>query len=108
MTKDEFLKLMQEWGVMPHAYSINGEEKEDSLNIKKESDHNYSVYYLERGKTKRIEKVSSIEDAYNVIAQEIKEWLDLGINVNPVSKDFIENYDEITKQWLKEWKLKNK
>ena len=36
MTKDEFLKLMQEWGVMPHAYSINGEEKEDSLNIKKE------------------------------------------------------------------------
>ena len=49
-----------------------------------------------------------MEEAYDVIAQKIREWLDLGLDVNPVSKDFIENYDEITQQWLVQWKLKNK
>ena len=36
MTKEEFLNSMHNWKVDPYVYSIDGEEKEDSLNIKKQ------------------------------------------------------------------------
>ena len=72
MTKEEFLNSMHNWKVDPYVYSIDGEEKEDYLNIKKESDNEYSVYYLERGVRDELKRVRSMEEAYDVIAQEIR------------------------------------
>lgn len=106
MTKDFFLDLMKNWGVTPSAYSIDGEEKDDSLNIKKIAANCYLIYYLERGKIVEFERVNSLEEAYDEIAGEIKHWIDTGSSVSPVSKEFIENYEKIIKQRVKERKLK--
>ena len=105
MTKEEFLNTMEKWNVASSLYSINGEEKDDSLIINKEKDSCYSIYYFERGQKEELEKVSTIEEAYDFIVQTIKHWIDTGSSVSPVSEEFIANYDKITEQWLKERNL---